>query len=57
MARKVLRFGPSINCLKTIIINLKMIAEGRINEPLELLILKTLSAFFVGIFFFCDHYL
>lgn len=29
MARKVLRFGPSINCIKTIIINLKAIAEGK----------------------------
>jgi hypothetical protein len=29
MARKILRFGPSINCIKTIIINLKAIAEGK----------------------------
>lgn len=29
MTRKVLRFGPSINCIKTIITNLKIIAEGK----------------------------
>ena len=34
MARKILRFGPSINCIKTIIINLQMIASGKVNEPL-----------------------
>jgi len=31
MARKILRFGPSINCVKTIILNLKAIAEGKIS--------------------------
>jgi hypothetical protein len=34
MARKILRFGPSINCIKTIILNLKAIADGKVNEPL-----------------------
>lgn len=34
MARKILRFGPSINCIKTIIMNLKLIADGKVNEPL-----------------------
>lgn len=57
MARKILRFGPSINCIKTIIVNLQLIASGKYTEPLEILILKTLSAFFVGMFFVCDHYL
>lgn len=57
MTRKILRFGPSINCLKTIIINLQVMASGKSNEPLPFLILKTLSAFFVGMFFICDHYL
>ena len=28
MARKILRFGPSINCIKTIIVNLQAIASG-----------------------------
>lgn len=57
MTRKILRFGPSINCIKTIIVNLQLIASGKYNEPLELLVMKTLSAFFVGMFFVCDHYL
>lgn len=34
LTRKVLRFGPSINCIKTIITNLKIIAEGKSSEPL-----------------------
>jgi|JI10StandDraft_1071094.scaffolds.fasta_scaffold7358828_1 hypothetical protein len=29
MTRKVLRFGPSIVCVKTILTNLKIIAEGK----------------------------
>lgn len=29
MTRKILRFGPSINCIKTIIFNLKIIASGK----------------------------
>ena len=57
MARKILRFGPSINCIKTIIMNLQAMASGKYNEPLEILVLKTFSALFVGIFFICDHYL
>lgn len=56
MTRKVLRFGPSINMVLTIIRNLQDIANGSITEPLHIVILKTLSAFFVGIFFVCDHY-
>jgi hypothetical protein len=28
MARKILRFGPSINCIKTIIVNLQAIISG-----------------------------
>lgn len=34
MARKILRFGPSINCIKTIILNLQAIASGKYSEPL-----------------------
>jgi hypothetical protein len=34
MARKILRFGPSINCIKTIILNLNAIASGKFSEPL-----------------------
>lgn len=57
MTRKVLRFGPSINCIKTVIGNLKTIASGKAKEPLIILILKTLSQFFLGVFFICDHYM
>lgn len=31
MTRKILRFGPSINCVKTIILNLQAIASGKYN--------------------------
>jgi hypothetical protein len=57
MTRKVLRFGPSINCVKTVITNLNMIALGKVKEPLLILALKTLSQFFLGMFFICDHYM
>ena len=57
MGRKILRFGPSIATIKTILINIKNIADGKINEPLPIVILKTLSAFFIAMFFICDHYL
>jgi hypothetical protein len=28
MTRKILRFGPSINYLKTVIVNIKMLIQG-----------------------------
>ena len=56
MSRKILRFGPSISTVKTIIMNIKAISEDKVKEPLQIHILKTLSAFFVGLFFICDHY-
>ena len=57
MTRKVLRFGPSINTVKTVITNLQILASGKCKEPLHIFILKTMSAFFLGMFFICDHYL
>jgi hypothetical protein len=57
MARKILRFGPSISCIKTVILNLKALSEGRVTEPIEYFLLKTLSAIFIGMFFILDHYL
>ena len=56
VARKILRFGPSINTLLTLIHNLKKLASGQTEEPLHILLLKTLSSFFIGLFFICDHY-
>lgn len=56
MTRKVLRFGPSINTIKTVINNLQLIASGEYDEPLIILILRTMSAFFLGMFFIFDHY-
>lgn len=57
MTRKVLRFGPSINMVKTIITNLDSIVKGTNTESIHIVILKTLSAFFLAMFFICDHYL
>lgn len=57
MTRKVLRFGPSIATIKTVISNINDLIEYRTTEPEHIVILKTLSAFFLGMFFICDHYL
>ena len=57
MTRKVLRFGPSINMLKTIISNINLIIKGNHTENLHMLVLRTLSAFFLALFFVCDHYI
>lgn len=57
MGRKILRFGPSIIILQTIINNLKTLAAGKSKEPSIILMLRTLSQFFVGMFFICDHYI
>ena len=57
MTRKVLRFGPSINMIKLVINNLQAIATGNYKEPLNIFILRTLSALFLAMFFICDHYL
>lgn len=34
MGRKILRFGPSLNCIKTVILNLNLIASGKYKESL-----------------------
>lgn len=57
MTRKVLRFGPSINAVKIVISNLQIIASGKCKEPLHIFILKTMSTFFLAMFFICDHYM
>ena len=56
MTRKVLRFGPSINTVRTIINNVNDLLEYKNLEPEHIVLLKTLSAFFLGMFFLCDHY-
>lgn len=57
MSRKILRFGPSITAVKTVITNISFLAKGRANDPLHIVIFKTLSAFFLAVFFLCDHYI
>jgi hypothetical protein len=57
MTRKVLRFGPSINMIKTIITNINLIVKGGYKEDLHMLVLKTLSSLFLALFFICDHYI
>ena len=57
LARKVLRFGPSINCLKTFILNIIQLSKGQNKEPTPIFVLKTLSALWIATFFICDHYL
>jgi hypothetical protein len=57
LARKILRFGPSINCVKTFILNTLQLIKGQNKESTPIFILKTLSALWIAIFFVCDHYL
>jgi hypothetical protein len=57
IARKVLRFGPSINTTKTFILNTLQIIQRQNKESTPIFILKTLSAFWIALFFLCDHYL
>jgi hypothetical protein len=56
MTRKVLRFGPSITLVRTIIANVKALLTGAHTEPTHMLVLKTLSAFFLSWFIVLDHY-
>ncbi len=56
MARKVLRFGPSITLIRTIYNNLISLMNGTYTEATHMLILKTLSAFFLSWFIVLDHY-
>ena len=56
MTRKVLRFGPSITLVRTIYNNLMSLLKGTYSEPTHMLILKTLSAFFLSWFIVLDHY-
>ncbi len=56
MTRKVLRFGPSITLVKTIINNLIALTKKNYTEPTHMLVLKTLSAFFLSWFIVLDHY-
>ena len=57
LARKVLRFGPSINCVKTFILNTIQLINGLNQEPTPIFVLKTLSALWISMYFVCDHYL
>ena len=57
MTRKVLRFGPSITILKTIITNIDSLVKGSYTEQTHILVLKTLSAVWLDMFFLCDHYI
>ena len=57
MARKVLRFGPSIAQVKTFITNTIQIIQGSNKESTPIFVLRTLSALWISLFFVCDHYL
>lgn len=57
LARKILRFGPSINCVKTFILNTITLVKQENKESTPIFILKTLSALWIALFFVCDHYL
>jgi len=57
LARKILRFGPSINCVRTFIVNTIQIIEGKNLESTPVFALKTLSALWIALFFVSDHYL
>lgn len=57
LARKVLRFGPSINQVKTVILNTLTLLQGAHKESTPIFVLRTLSALWISFFFVCDHYL
>lgn len=54
--RKILRVGPSFNAVRTVINNITELARSENKEPAHIVILKTFSAFFLAVFFLCDHY-
>lgn len=56
MTRKVLRFGPSFALVRTIINNCIALIQGNYTEKTYMLVLKTLSAFFLSWFVVLDHY-
>lgn len=56
MTRKVLRFGPSITLVRGIINNLIALMKGDYTEATHMLVLKTLSSFFLSWFIVLDHY-
>jgi hypothetical protein len=57
LARKILRFGPSISCLRTFILNTIELIKGTNEEATPVFILRTLSALWIAGYFICDHYL
>ncbi len=56
MTRKVLRFGPSFAMVRTIVNNCIALVKGNYTEKTYMLVLKTLSAFFLSWFVVLDHY-
>lgn len=57
LARKILRFGPSIACVRTVILNTMELIKGVNKEATPIFILRTLSALWIALYFICDHYL
>ena len=57
LARKILRFGPSIAQVRTVIFNVMELVKGTNKESTPLFVVKTLSALWISFFFVCDHYL
>lgn len=57
IARKILRFGPSIAMVKTFILNTIELINRQNKESTPIFFLKTLSALWIAMFFLCDHYL
>lgn len=57
LARKILRFGPSIAQVRTVILNVMELVKGTNKESTPLFVVKTLSALWISFFFVCDHYL
>lgn len=57
MTRKILRFGPSISSLRTVIVNVKELINGENKDSPHIHVLKTLSALLIAGFFILDHYI
>ena len=57
LARKILRFGPSIVQVRTVIFNIIELVQGTNKEATHIFILRTFSALWISMFFVCDHYL
>ena len=56
MTRKVLRFGPSIVTVRLVITNIRDLIQAKTTEPEHIVLLRTISAFFLGMFLVFDHY-